>query len=582
MSTTEHGRDGARSRDGWIGDVTVIGGGRIGGKAEGLVRIAREVLTQITDGEFPEFSIRVPGFTVIGTDVFDDFMRHNDLEGVALSGDDDERIAHAFQRGVLPAQHLGALRDIVRHGTNPLAVRSSSLLEDALDHPFAGVYATKMTPNNQPSADARFRRLQEAVKFVYASTFFRSARTYLEALGREPRDEKMAVIIQEVVGRRHGDRFYPTISSVARTYNYYPAGKATPHDGVASLALGLGRQIVDGGACWSYVPAYPLAPPPYADVGERLNATQRTFWAVNVGKPPAPDPVRETEYLVECPLEDAEYDGSLDHVVSTYLPANGVLRPGRRPGGPWCVDFSPMLGLGTLPLNGAIQRLLALSEQATGGAVEIELALDIPHDDGEPARLGFLQMRPMAVSGSGRTLTADDLRGPDVVVAAQHALGDGVKSGVVDVVYVDPATFDAGKTTQVALELAEHNRRLLQARRPYVLIGFGRWGTSDPWLGIPVDWGRVSGACVLVEAALQDEPRHQPGFALLPQPDQLRGLLPGHRTRRRGARGLGLALRATRGGAVAVRAPRRAVRAVAHRGRWDRGPGGHPACVTAT
>jgi hypothetical protein len=503
MSATEHDRDdGTRARDGWIGDVKVVGGGGIGGKAEGLVRIAREVLTQIPEGEFPEFSIRVPTFTVIGTDVFDDFMRHNDLDAVALSGDDDERIAHAFQQGVLPAQHLGALREIVRHGTTPLAVRSSSLLEDALDHPFAGVYATKMTPNNQTSPDQRFARLQEAIKFVYASTFFRSARTYLETLGRGPREEKMAVIIQEVVGRRHGDRFYPTISSVARTYNYYPTGKATPHDGVANLALGLGRQIVDGGACWSYVPAYPMAPPPYADVGERLNATQRHFWAVNVGKPPVPDPVKETEYLVECPLEDAEYDGSLDHVVSTYIPASGVLRPGRRPTGPWCVDFSPALTLGTLPINGAIQRLLALSEQATGGAVEIELAIDVPHDRDEPARLGFLQMRPMAVSTSERSLDPADLAGPDVVVAARHSLGDGVRDDVTDIVYVDPEVFDASKTREVAGELADHNRRLLQEKRPYVLIGFGRWGTSDPWLGIPVDWGQVSGACVLVETAL--------------------------------------------------------------------------------
>lgn len=494
--------DTTRERDGWSGDITIVGGGEIGGKAQGLVRIAREVLTQITEGEFPEFTIRVPSFTVIGTDVFDDFMRLNDLEGIALSGEDDERIAHAFQKGVLPAQHLGALRDLVQAGTTPLAVRSSSLLEDALDHPFAGVYATKMTPNNQASADDRFRRLQEAIKFVYASTYFRSARSYLRSLGRGPRDEKMAVIIQELVGSRHGDRFYPTISGVARTYNYYPTGNATPHDGTASLALGLGRQIVDGGACWSYVPAYPMAPPPYADVSERLNSTQHQFWAVNVGQPPVPDPVKETEYLTNCPLDDAEYDGALDHVVSTYVPDSGVLRPGRRPGGPWCVDFAPVLTLGTLPVNGAIQRLLALSERATGGAVEIELALEIPNQRQGKARLGFLQMRPMAVAPDEHRLEPDDLDGPDVVVAARHALGNGVRQDVRDIVYVDPETFDAGKTRQIAAELAVHNLRLVTEDRPYVLVGFGRWGTSDPWLGIPVDWGQVAGACVLVEASL--------------------------------------------------------------------------------
>ena len=502
MSTTEHDRGGTRPRDGWSGDCRVIGGGEIGGKAQGLVRIAREVLAEITEGEFPEFAIRVPNFTVIGTDVFDEFMSLNDLYPIALSEDSDERIAHAFQKGILPVQHLGALREIVREAGKPLAVRSSSLLEDALEHPFAGVYATKMTPNNQTSPDERFRRLQEAIKFVYASTFFHSARSYLASLDKKPRQEKMAVIIQEVVGRLHGDRFYPTVSAVARTYNYYPMGKATPYDGTVSLALGLGRQIVDGGVCWSYVPAYPMAPPPFSDVGERLDGTQRYFWSVNTGRPPLPDPVRETEYLAESPLTDADYDGSLEQLVSTYDPDSGRLRPGRQAGGAWCVDFSPMLTLGTLPLNAVIQRLLALSERTTGGAVEIELAMDIPQDRTERVRLGFLQMRAMAVGTAEASLDPEVLEGDDVVVAARTALGDGSKSGVCDLVYVDPETFDSAKTRLIAMELAEHNRALLAEKRPYVLIGFGRWGTSDPWLGIPVDWGQVSGACVLVEAAL--------------------------------------------------------------------------------
>jgi hypothetical protein len=480
----------------------VVGGGSIGGKAEGLVRIAREVLTELAEGDFPDFAIRVPGFTVIGTDVFDQFMRANGLEEIALSGEPDERIAHAFQRAVLPPEHLGALREIVQHATTPLAVRSSSLLEDALAHPFAGVYTTKMTPNDQTSPDERFRKLQEAIKYVYASTFFASARGYLESLGRGPREEKMAVIIQEVVGRRHGDRFYPTASGVARTFNYYPIGKATPHDGTASLALGLGRQIVDGGACWSYVPAYPLAPPPYADVDERLNATQREFWAVRMGKAPIPDPVRETEFLVQCSLEDADYDGSLDHLVSTFVPDSGVLRPGRRPRGPWCVDFSPMLNLGTLPINAVIQRLMALAERAAGGAVEIEFAVDVPAKSDQVARFGFLQMRPMAVASGEEFLEPADLASDRAVIAAREARGHGERTDVVDVVYVDPERFDAAKTRQIALELGELNRQLVKEGRPYVLIGFGRWGTSDPWLGIPVEWGQIAGACTLVEAAL--------------------------------------------------------------------------------
>ena len=201
------------------------------------------------------------------------------------SGRPDDRLALAFQRTELPVEIVGDLRALVETAHTPLAVRSSSLLEDALYRPFAGVYETKMIPNNQPDADTRFRKLAEAIKLVYASTFFRSARTYLRATGEGERSEKMAVIIQEVVGQRHGDRFYPDVSGVGRSYNFYPIGAARPEEGVVSLALGLGKTIVDGGRCWSYSPAHPTAPPPYASAGELLDNSQTSFWAVNMGRP---------------------------------------------------------------------------------------------------------------------------------------------------------------------------------------------------------------------------------------------------------------------------------------------------------
>jgi len=486
----------------WTGDVKVIGGGAIGGKAQGLVRIARDVLGTTAEGDFPEFVVRVPDFAVIGTDVFREFVETNDLARLETAGLPDDRIAHAFQRGEMPPLVVGELRALVEERRTPLAVRSSSLLEDALEHPFAGVYATKMTPNNQPSADERFRRLLEAVKFVWASTYFAAAVSYRESIDTGGREEAMAVIVQEVVGSERNRRFYPTLSGVARTYNYYPTGAATPHDGVASLALGLGRQIVDGGACWTYVPAYPAAGPPYADVGERLDSCQRTFWAVNTGDAPLPDPVAETEYLLECSLDDADYDGSLDHLVSTYDPRSERLRPGRQQGGPWCLDFSPVLTLGTLPLNALVQRLLAQAEQAVDGAVEIEFAVDIPHGSGEPARFGFLQMRPMAVDEGGVELAESDLVGPGVLVRGRHALGNGERHDLRDIVWLDPDRFDAGSTPAIARELGERNRELQAAGRPYLLLGFGRWGSSDPWLGVPVVWGQISGARVLVESSL--------------------------------------------------------------------------------
>jgi hypothetical protein len=486
----------------WQSDYRVIGTGELGGKAQGLVRIARDVLADLSEDEFPDFSVRVPPFAVLGTDVFRQFVTANDLVDLGLSDLPDDRIAHAFQRANLPAHLLGELRRLVASAPGPLAVRSSSRLEDALEHPFAGVYATKMTPNNQPSPDERFKRVLEAIKFVYATTYFQSARSYLESIGRDPHDEQMAVVIQDVVGRAHGDRFYPAVSGVARSFNYYPSGAAKPHDGVVSLALGLGKQIVDGDACWTYVPAYPAAPPPFVDIGTRLDVGQKEFWAVNVGKPPLPDPVRETEYLIRGDLDDAHYDGVLDHVVSTYDAASDRLRPGLVGRGPRCVDFAPLLSLGTRPFNALVQRLLALSERALGGAVEIEFAAELTPDGDGRCRFGFLQLRPMAVADERVDVTADDLADPRRVVAAHHALGNGIRTDLVDIVYVKPDAFEAGRTPTVALEIAEHNRRLLAARRPYILIGFGRWGSADPWLGIPVDWGQVSGARVLVEASL--------------------------------------------------------------------------------
>ena len=253
---------------------------------------------------------------------------------MTLSGEPDRQIAHAFQRAELPVELVGDLRAIVEQIHQPLAIRSSSLLEDALYQPFAGVYSTKMIPNNQHDADTRFRKLVEAVKFVYASTFFARARAYVRATGRSPEEEKMAVVVQEVVGRRHRDRFYPDISGVARSFNFYPVGHARPEDGVTSLALGLGKTIVDGGTAWTYSPAYPQVSPPYSSIAELLEQSQTEFWAVNMGAPPPYDPVNETEYLVKASLAEAEEDETLRHIASTYTAESDRLVLGTGPRGP--------------------------------------------------------------------------------------------------------------------------------------------------------------------------------------------------------------------------------------------------------
>jgi len=482
--------------------LTRIGGGSLGGKTEGLLTMRHSLKEHLETGIFGSIRIDIPRLTVLATEVFDSFMERNALYGVALSGQSDSRIAHAFQKAHLPSEILGDLRGLVERVHTPLAVRSSSLLEDALGRPFAGVYETKMIPNNQPDSGARFQRLVEAVKLVFASTFFREARAYRRVVGVEDREEKMAVIIQEVIGQRHGERFYPHLSMVARSYNYYPVGRGGPEEGVVSLALGLGKTIVDGGVCWSYCPAYPKAPPPFGSVGQLLKETQTRFWAVNMGALPAFDPIAETEYLLEADLENAEYDGTLRHLVSTYDPESDRVSPGIGGDGPRILNFAPILQLEEFPVNNAVKKLLEICEGVLEAKVEVELAMTLPRRSGEPSRMGFLQVRPMVTPESAVEISREDMERPDVVVASERAMGNGVFEDIQDVIYTKPEAFEAKFTRTMAWEIEKANLELLRQGRRYLLMGFGRWGSSDPWLGIPVNWSQVSGARVMVEASM--------------------------------------------------------------------------------
>ena len=479
-----------------------IAGGGLGGKAEGLISI-RQALDEVFPGRrFEGIEVGIPRLAVLGTDVFDAFMERNDLWSQALSGQPDSRIAHAFMRAEFPAELLGDIRELVEAVHTPLAVRSSSLLEDALRRPFAGVYETKMLPNNQPDPASRFQRLLEAIKLIFASTYFEQARAYRRVAGCGDEDEKMAVIVQEVLGKLHGHRFYPHLSLVARSFNYYPTGRARPQDGVAYLALGLGKTIVDGGTCWPYAPPYPKAPPPFGSVSQLLRETQTRFWAVNMGPPLAFDPLAETEYLTEFDLSDAEYDGTLRYLASTYDGRSDRLSPGLGAPGPRVLNFAPLLDLEEYPLNDLVRRLLAACEASVGAEVEIEAAVTFPGPGNDAVQFGFLQVRPMVAPESSVDIGPEDLSGPDVLAWSDRAMGNGLVEGVADVVYVIPDAFDAKHSRNIAQEIGTLNRALVEARRPYLLIGFGRWGSSDPWLGIPVTWSQVSGAKVLVEAKL--------------------------------------------------------------------------------
>jgi len=478
--------------------LTRIGSGALGGKGHGLLRASR-VLERTPALAAPGFELEVPPLTALTADLFDLFLQRN---GLRDPGGADREVAQAFQQAELPREIDEALRGVAADARLPLAVRSSSALEDTLGHPLAGVYLTKMLPGTQSAAEERHRSLAEAIKLVYASTFFAAARAYRQALGIGDRGEHMGVVVQELVGRTRGERFYPDVSGVVRSLNAYPVGPALPEQGVASLALGLGKTIVDGGACWSFSPAHPKVGPPFGSNRDRLRGTQGRFWAVNVGTPPPRDAIRETEHLVHLGLEAAAADGALASIASSYDPADDRLTPGiGRPGTP-VLDFAPLLALEQLPLAAQLRALLDACEQEVSGPVEVEFAITLPTRPGVPARFGVLQVRGLAGLDEDVAVSDEELSGGAVLVSSRHAAGNGVTTGLRDVVYLDPEAFDPLATRAIAREVETANARLVGEGRRSVLIGFGRWGTADPALGIPVSWPQVSGAAALVEAAL--------------------------------------------------------------------------------
>ncbi len=484
-----------------------LGSGEPGGKAAGLAFIKEALESRFPGGSFRGIPVDIPRMTVLLTGVFEEFVSSNALRLEELAELSDEQIARHFQKADLPVFLVGDLLALVSRTRNPLAVRSSSLLEDALYKPFAGVYCTKMVPNNQPDAEGRFRKLVEAIKFVYASTWFRRAREYCGATGHSLERERMGVIIQELVGQRYHDRFYPAVSGVARSYNYYPVGSCRREDGVAHLALGLGKTIVDGGLSWFCCPAYPRTPPPYNNLRELAKNTQTRYWAVNLGSPAEYDPTKENEYLVQGELAEAEAEGSLAALCSTWDPASDRLVMGLSGEGPRILDFSPLLQGGGAPLAELLVELLALARERAGSEVEIEFALALDPREGRPARFGFLQLRPMAVRRQAVRL--DGIQAQRVLVRSGLVVGEGEVGGIRHVVYVKPGAFAAEATPAIAVELGGVNARL--GPTPYVLIGFGRWGSADPWLGIPVVWSQISGARAIVEGALP---------AMSPEPSQ--------------------------------------------------------------
>jgi len=482
-----------------------IGNGSLGGKARGLAFMRHLLHRHRLPAQFSSIRIAVPPAVVLATDVFDRFLSDNNLADFALNCTDDQEIEQRFLEASLPAQVRDSLLEFLGGIRYPLAVRSSSLLEDSQYQPFTGVYETFMLANDESDLSVRLERLMEAIKRVYASTFSQHAKAYVRATPYRLEEEKMAVILQQVVGTRHGERFYPDFSGVVRSHNFYPVPPMKYEDGVAAVAFGLGRAVVDGGKCLMFCPRYPRNILQFSSVEDILTNSQSEFWALAMNHKESHDPepaaaLREARFG----LNAAETDGTLYSVCSTYSADNhvvydGVSRPGSR-----VVTFAPILKYDLFPLAPLLDQLMFIGEDAFGRPVEIEFAVRLPQQPGEPADFGFLQIRPLVLSREGEALLIDDVDRASIVCQSCQVLGNGRISDLCDVIVVDFHRFERARSTDVARGVAQFNAKLNAEGRPYLLIGVGRWGSTEPWLGIPVAWDEISGARVIVEAGFRD------------------------------------------------------------------------------
>ena len=481
-----------------------IGGGSLGGKARGLGFVNTLINDYQLRDQFEDVIIYVPPAVVLATNVFDDFLDMNDLRSFALHCDDDEEITKRFlEASKFPEDILGELAaflDIIR---NPLAVRSSSLLEDSQYHPFAGVYQTYMIPNDNANPLIRLNDLLKTIKRVYASTFYQNAKNYIKVTSYRSEEEKMAVIIQKMVGNNHENRFYPDFSGVAKSYNFYPLPPQKSTDGIVSAALGLGKWVVEGGNTVRFCPKYPSDVIQFHSVKESLHSSQMEFFALQLDEKTDFGNVTYDKLVKRFSLSIAEKDGSLRFVGSTYLPENDAIYDGLGRSGTRLVTFGPVLRNKIFPLANVLELLLEMGNWGMGTPVEIEFAVKISKPSGKKKEFGLLQMRPLVVSHEFEELRIDDVQKEKLICQSNQVFGNGIIQDVYDAVVVDYNLFDRAKSREVASEISIFNNKLIAEGKPYLLVGVGRWGSLDPWLGIPVTGNRLLAQELLLKHLLK-------------------------------------------------------------------------------
>jgi len=482
--------------------ITRYGGGSLGGKGRGIAFLS--VLLHQSDivKRFPKYKVKIPDTLIIGTEEFDTFIARNELNEITGLDLEDSELALRFLAAELSDELKEGLRHYLDHVKTPIAVRSSSLLEDSYNQPFAGIYRTYHLPNDPVNDKKRFKKLCQAIKLVYASAFFNPAKAYIQTALRKAEEEKMGVVIQKLVGNNYKNRFYPLLSGVIQSHNYYPLPPLKRDEPIANVALGLGKTVMDGGRNLPFSPNRPDAIPGFSSPQDVLENSQRKFYALDLLNENFDLSQGEDATLVHLDIAEADKDGTLDHLASVYDPADDRIRDGISHSGVKVITFAQMLKYDQYPLAEILAELVVIGQKGLGGPIEMEFAA-LLDEKGDP-ELNLLQIRPLLSMREHNHLEIDEgkIDEESLLVLSTGSLGNGVVDHIQDVIFVSRSTFDRARTVDIAQEIGALNKEL--GKTPYILIGPGRWGSNDRWLGIPIDWSHISGARTIVETPMED------------------------------------------------------------------------------
>lgn len=485
-------------------NIVTLSEGAMGGKGRGLAFINSLIYNLDFSQYVSNINIKTPLTSIIGTEEFEYFLDHNELHYVTTASLPYEDVKKRFLKGNLTPTLIKRLKEILKLLKKPLAIRSSGLFEDSLMQPFAGIFETYLLPNNHPDINVRLKQVMDAIKLVYASIYSDVARGYIKAVNYKIEEEKMAVIIQEVVGNKFGNYYYPHISGVAQSYNYYPFAHMKPEEGFAVSAFGLGKYVVEGENAYRFSPKYPTTE--ILSSKDQVQNTQTEFYAVDLKKQDLNLLEGDMAGLIKTDIYEAERHGTLKHCVSTFDINNNSISAGADKSGPRIINFANILKYKYIPMAETIEVVLDIVKEAMGSPVEIEFAIDLNKDKNYRSSFYLLQIKPMIGHSQDYNVNMNKIKNEDIILYAEKGMGNGLIKNIEDVVYIDNACFDKSQTEQMVKEIEAINDRMVKEGKQYVLIGPGRWGTRDPWIGIPVDWPQISNAKVIVETSLEGYP----------------------------------------------------------------------------